>query len=737
VHCGACAERVAGPPPAQSTASPSPVSAPVEAASAVVEAAPPPPAPVLEKTWQEAIRVEEWTDAATLMDALPDDEQARPANKYARARVALALGDGEKAVALLEGLDEALPLIAIDIARYRAEAELIAGPYLPAAEYFAKASGKVKDLARAAEAYAKANQPDKARSFADRAVQVAQRAKSKRDEATARMARARIRRAKLGDAAAEPDLRWVAVHAPHTLEGQGAIATLDRIKHPLTPKERLEVVDALLDVASPDAAPEIERVAKALPPASAADLHARATAFYRARSYDAAAKTFDEAASKHSGHEAEDLYYAARSLARVGKADEAAQRLEEVIKRFKGSSFADKASYYAGRLALDAGKFDDAAKAYARYLGDFRRGERRDDAEYERALAELSSSEPGIARVSLKSLERRAKSDDVNKLKELEGVAALRAGQRDDAIALWLEVARAQPMSWAALASRARLAAAGAAVPPLLEPPRGAAPAPLSPELPGVVAMLASVGLDADAEAYLTQREHETTAGYGDRASEALCSLYGKLSRAKRRFRLATHAVSSSMLYRAPSIAERWAWECVYPQPFAAHVRGVEEQRAIPHGLLYAVMRQESAFDPAVVSPAAAIGLLQLMPGTAKQCATELDDADFDPAKLTSPDVNLRIGAFYLGKLLKMFDGNVLYAAAAYNAGPKAVASWIGGKEVDSDLWVARIPYDETRAYVAKVAGNLARYQYLQGGEAAVAPIPLAMNAATVPEDAY
>ena len=99
--------------------------------------------------------------------------------------------------------------------------------------------------------------------------------------------------------------------------------------------------------------------------------------------------------------------------------------------------------------------------------------------------------------------------------------------------------------------------------------------------------------------------------------------------------------------------------------------------------------------------------------------------------------MNLKLGAFYLGKLFKMFDGNVLYAAAAYNAGPKAVASWIGGKDSDADVWVARIPYDETRHYVAKVAANLARYQYLQGGEAAVAPIALAMNAATVPEDAY
>ena len=147
-------------------------------------------------------------------------------------------------------------------------------------------------------------------------------------------------------------------------------------------------------------------------------------------------------------------------------------------------------------------------------------------------------------------------------------------------------------------------------------------------------------------------------------------------------------------------------------------------------------MRQESAYDPGVVSPAAAVGLMQLMPGTAQQCASEMS-CPYDPADSTSPDLNLKLGAFYLGKLLKMFEGQVLYTAAAYNAGPRAVASWIGGKDSDADVWVARIPYDETRHYVAKVAANLARYEYLQGGEAAVAPLVLTLPGASVPEDAY
>ncbi|HVY48616.1 MAG TPA: transglycosylase SLT domain-containing protein [Minicystis sp.] len=730
-----CAEqRVAGPPPSQSTAGVLPPVAPPESTAIACEAAPPPPPPKLEKTWQEAVRVESWSEAKRLLDALPEAELARPEIKYVRARVALALHDEAAAASLLDGLETSLPDLASDVARYRAEAELVAGPFAPAAEYFAK-SGKARDLAKAAQALARAGQFDKARATADRAVLAAQKTRSRRDEAAARVARAKIRREKFGDAAAEPDLRWVAVHAPHTPEGRDAIATLDKVKHPLTPKERMQVVDALLDVASPDAADEIVKATKGQPE-TPQQLHTRAMALFKARSYGEAAKTFELAADKHAGSAPEDLYYAGRALARAGKADEAQKRLEVVKAKVRASPYHEKAAYLAARLALDAGRYDDAVKAYASYLRNFTKSERRDEAEYEHALAELSSSDPKAARRSLRELWHRARGDEINKLKELEGVAAIRAGQRDDAVALWTEVATSQPLSWAAQAARARLAKADAVLPPLLDPPQGGTPPPIDPKLPSAVALLASVGLDGDAEALLASKERDAMSGYGDRSWEALCSMYGKLARGKRRYRVAATAVNAQVLRRAPSYAERWMWECLYPQPFAARVRALEEENALPHGLVHAVMRQESGFDPAIVSPAAAVGLMQLMPGTAKQCAGDMS-ADVETEDLTSPEVNLRLGAFYLGKLMKIFAGNVLYVAAAYNAGPKAVASWVGGKDNDADLWVARIPYDETRRYVAKVAANLARYEYLQGGEAAVAPLVLELPPATVPEDAY
>ncbi len=138
-------------------------------------------------------------------------------------------------------------------------------------------------------------------------------------------------------------------------------------------------------------------------------------------------------------------------------------------------------------------------------------------------------------------------------------------------------------------------------------------------------------------------------------------------------------------------------------------------------------MRQESGFRPTVVSPARAVGLLQLIPPTARTVAGELG-VDFDPLLLRSPPYNIRLGAFYLKKVLDTFGGSVALAAAAYNAGPVRVSHWLEtGEKLPLDLWVARIPFHETRSYVCRVVGNMARYAYLDGGESAVPNLDLSL----------
>jgi soluble lytic murein transglycosylase len=149
-------------------------------------------------------------------------------------------------------------------------------------------------------------------------------------------------------------------------------------------------------------------------------------------------------------------------------------------------------------------------------------------------------------------------------------------------------------------------------------------------------------------------------------------------------------------------------------------------------------MRQESGFRPAVRSPVGAVGLLQLMPATAARVADELGEK-VEPQTLTRAYANLHLGSAYLRKLIDGFQGSVPLALAAYNAGPQAVGRWLAtGETLPLDLFVAKIPYEETRGYVARVLSNVARYAYLEGGEGAVqAPALELPKGVKLPENSY
>jgi soluble lytic murein transglycosylase len=107
------------------------------------------------------------------------------------------------------------------------------------------------------------------------------------------------------------------------------------------------------------------------------------------------------------------------------------------------------------------------------------------------------------------------------------------------------------------------------------------------------------------------------------------------------------------------------------------------------------------------------------MPYTAVRAAEEIMQQPGapwvpDPRKPTNVLNNLELGGFYLSKLLNMLAGQLPVAVAAYNAGPVVVSSWLaGGEDLPIDVWVARIPFSETRDYVSIVVGNWLAYRYL------------------------
>jgi soluble lytic murein transglycosylase len=197
----------------------------------------------------------------------------------------------------------------------------------------------------------------------------------------------------------------------------------------------------------------------------------------------------------------------------------------------------------------------------------------------------------------------------------------------------------------------------------------------------------------------------------------------------------AARASSQTARLLQPEWLQRWptdewskAWQLAYPRPYERIVSQEATKSGVAESLIYAVMREESAFDPAAVSPANAYGLMQLIEPTARHYAKE-SGIPANPRALLLPWVNIALGSRVLAKFSGMFPDNSLLAVPGYNAGPGRPKQWL--KELgstDFDVWVELIPFRETRHYTKRVLASRATYDYLyetQSPQALLLPLKL------------
>lgn len=190
-------------------------------------------------------------------------------------------------------------------------------------------------------------------------------------------------------------------------------------------------------------------------------------------------------------------------------------------------------------------------------------------------------------------------------------------------------------------------------------------------------------------------------------------------TRARREWNFTIRQFSDIELRIAARVAEKWgwheqairamitakAWDDLNPRfPLAYRDNFVAGSRSedIPVTWSLAIARQESAFMVDARSSAGALGLMQLMPGTAQQVARQTNRRLSSNNDLTNPFLNIELGTAYLGRMFRRFSHNRILASAAYNAGPSRVERW-QNPELPVDVWIETIPFSETRNYVQNV----------------------------------
>jgi soluble lytic murein transglycosylase len=529
---------------------------------------------------------------------------------------------------------------------------------------------------------------------------------------------------------------------------QRAAAAMKRRSPPaLTAEEQVRQAEAWLDASQPKRARDaVEALPPFVPPASsegdhherqhheatscrAAIVRAQAAAHGKA---ELAADAWGTAITRcrHDDALVTALYYGAKASASARRNAEAVSRFERVEKLFPKHRLADDARLRAALVVQDEGDEARSLAMLASIPDAYPEGDMRGEALFRVALAKLEKRDFDGARAALDRLlalepapgpVASAGRGSAGRTEYFRARVAELSGDVDDAKRRYAAIVEGEPFDYYMLLAFARLRAQDE---PLarstLEQAAAREPAGpflthehaefASPVFERIVALLEVGEVDA--------ARHEAVAGgvAADGADPevlwALAWLYDRAGAAD-----LGHAFARGRLvdYRSHWPSGRWrlAWEVAYPRAWSAFVTRECESSHLSPALAWAVMREESAFDPDARSPASAIGLMQLITPTARLVARDTP-WPWDELSLHRPDVSIALGARLLASLRGSFPIHPALAIAAYNSGGGAVRRWLQARGTDAfDVFVERIPFDETRAYVKRVLASEAAYAYL------------------------
>jgi soluble lytic murein transglycosylase len=689
------------------------------------------------------------------------DASRLPAARYLASLALLQAGKAGEAAARLEGLEAALPDLADRIARLRAQALEQDGRPLEAIQ----ALGSVGPgsllraeslLARARLLAAAGDRRSALESLRPLLSQAAPDDPSRPDQAAEALLLTAQLRAGPGEAfdpaAARQDL--IQCWAGHPL-APAAPRCREALRAPPFPPgeplprgDVLRHAEALLEAnRNRSAAAELEELLPTLAPGSADACRARLAlgrAYRKERRYPKAIEVLAPAlaACREAPGRQAALHALAASSA-VAAPGDAVERYRQLAREYPDSPVADDALYFAADLLARAGRVAEARAALADLVDRYPRGNYRAEALFRSAWLAWRAGETGAALAALERAEREYQESDPYEFARAAYwrgrilAERRRKGDAAAARALWRTLVARYPADYYGLLARARLAEA-----------RGRAPRWTPPTGPGddfrydpgglrgdphfrAGLLLLRMGQDRPAAEELRAVDRALLAPAEPQGADPLLLVAELLHRAgdHRAAHNLVRAVARQVLRRGPSGPSLRLWRIAYPPAWRDEVERWAPGAGVPTDLLQAMMREESALDPAAVSAAGAVGLTQLMLPTAQAEARRLKlGRPLTAADLMDGPLSIRLGAAHLGGVLRRFGGSAPLAVAAYNAGEAAVRGWVRERgRLPLDEFVEEIPVQETRGYVKRVLRSYAAYRLLYGGPGEM-PVVLAQR---------
>ncbi|GEM_PF-3348566 len=420
------------------------------------------------------------------------------------------------------------------------------------------------------------------------------------------------------------------------------------------------------------------------------------------------------------------LYRASEAARAAGRPDMVNRFVDAMLKHFPTSRYCDDVLLFLARAEERAGNSKAREKALNLVLEQYPTADMASEAAFQLLFpAFLDKQYQKVIDLAQKYIPLLPQREDYRtdgRLAYWLARSLTKKGKKAAAREVYGEILRDYPLSWYGLLAYLRLeetkkglgekevARVTAASMPLL-PSMSQVLASAPSHLPNLQAgaLLLKAGLTSEARSEFTQAF--AILGSGDVSVRLLeAALYHVSGHISISHQIMRRAIPEHAYTWPKKEDDRW-WLVAYPQGYPEKLKAEAKRQGVPWSFVMAVMREESGFNPEIVSYANAFGLLQILPKTASDVAKKKITGE----QLKNPDINIPIGVEYFAWLLKRFEHPAL-AAAGYNSGPGGVQKSFGrydGHQLDE--FVESIPFDQTRRYTKRVVSSAWRYHVLYG----------------------
>ena len=467
---------------------------------------------------------------------------------------------------------------------------------------------------------------------------------------------------------------------------------------------------------------ELSPLVEQAPPDKMPDVEAEfGAALYQTRKRDEAQHLFESIAQNQSASvdaKAQSLYY----LAELARDKDDGQKHRDYVGQLRSlapdSPWMQEALMSAGNMYMLRHDYETAVPFYAEIYQRQRNGRFSPYTHWRSAwLTYLMGKRDEAKKLFEEQLEMYPASSEVPAAIYWRGRLAEDDGDKPLARAYYQKLNNNYRYFYYAMLARERMAGLGneAVDPPALEklPRPPAPPQEWEPPADNLRAQRAKLLANAALYDFAVAEMQAASPGSPPWEAKSVAEIYSEQGSYIHAIESLKRAVPGYFSSEVPEIPRK-VWETLFPRPFWDELRKDSAANHLDPHLVASLIRQESEFNPAAISPANAYGLMQLLPSVGRGMAKELKIRHFSTDELLVANTNLQLGTRYFKHMMDHFDGKVEYALAAYNAGEDRVDDWRkNGKYADMEEFVESIPFQQTRDYVQAIVRNAALYKLL------------------------